>query len=81
MKRFNSREAADLLGVCVQRIHAKIKQGHFPGAHYCECGKGYLIPESDILKQPWKKRTSLNAKKSTNSIVSKSNGRRGSRGE
>lgn len=65
MKKFNAREAAAFLGVCVQRIHAKIKQGHFPGAHHCECGKSYLIPETDIQKQP--KRISSHVKTSVNS--------------
>jgi len=62
MKKFNVREAAAYLGVCVQRIHAKIKQGHFSGAHHCECGNSYLIPETDIKKQP--KRISTNDKES-----------------
>lgn len=60
MKKFNVREAAAFLGVCVQRIHAKIRQGHFPGAHNCECGKSYLIPETDVKRQP--KRISTNVK-------------------
>lgn len=62
MKKFSAKEAAAFLGVCIQRIHAKIKQGHFPGAHHCECGNSYLIPEVDIKKQP--KRISTNDKAS-----------------
>ena len=79
MKKFNVRETAIFLGVCVQRIHAKIKQGHFPGAHHCECGKGYLIPENDILKQPWKKRISTNVKETNfvNLISDELNSHRG----
>ncbi len=73
MKKVNAKQAASMLGVCVQRIHAKIKQGHFPGAHTCECGISILIPEGDIVKQPGKKRISLNAKKSTSSNGGNSN--------
>ena len=65
MKKFSAREAAKFLGVCVQRIHAKIKQGHFPGAHHCECGKSYLIPESDVKQQS--KRISSTDKTNTGS--------------
>lgn len=77
MKKFNAREAAAFLGVCVQRIHAKIKQGHFPGAHHCECGKSYLIPETDIQKQP--KRISSHVKASVSSSVNRSGVKRNSR--
>lgn len=51
MKKFSTKEAAKELGVCHQRILAKIKQGHFPNAHNCECGRSILIPEHDVTKQ------------------------------
>lgn len=71
MKKFSARAVASILGVCVQRIHAKIKQGHFPGADRCECGKSFLIPESDLDQQP-PKRISGNGKKTSSSISRKS---------
>ena len=46
--KVSTREAAELLGVCVQRVQAKIKQGHFPGACMCECGRSMLIPRKDL---------------------------------
>lgn len=49
-KRLTTREAAEKLGVCVQRISAKIQQGHFPGVTNCECGRSIMIPISDIEK-------------------------------
>jgi len=55
MKKYSTKEVAEVLGVCHQRISAKLKQGHFPGAHKCECGRSILIPEHDVLNQPKKR--------------------------
>lgn len=55
MKKYSTKEVAKILGVCHQRIFAKIKQGHFPGSHNCECGRSILIPEHDVLNQPKKR--------------------------
>ena len=55
MKKYSTKEAAEILGVCPQRIAAKLKQGHFPGAHNCECGRSILIPEHDVRKQSMKR--------------------------
>lgn len=46
--RLTTREAAKRLGVCVQRVASRIKQGHFPNHERCECGMTIMIPESDI---------------------------------
>jgi hypothetical protein len=55
MKKYLAKDAAKILGVCPQRVAAKLKQGHFPGAHPCECGRSILIPEHDVLNQPKKR--------------------------
>jgi excisionase family DNA binding protein len=47
-KRLTTAEAAAALGVCKQRIDAKIKQGHFPNHTRCECGRAILIPAADV---------------------------------
>lgn len=49
-KLFTTKEMAELLGLCQQRITAKIRQGHFPNARPCECGRSIMIPESDLFK-------------------------------
>ncbi len=46
--KLRPQEAARYLGVCVQRVHAKLKEGHFPNARWCECGISKLIPVSDL---------------------------------
>ena len=66
MKKYSTKEVAKILGVCHQRIFAKLKQGHFPGSHHCECGRSILIPEHDVLKQP-KKRNDRYDKSSSDS--------------
>lgn len=47
-KRYTTKEAADYLGLCVQRITQKVDQGHFPGAGWCECNRSRLIPLADL---------------------------------
>jgi excisionase family DNA binding protein len=47
-KKLTTAEAAELLGVCKQRIDAKLKQGHFPNHKRCDCGRSILIPAADI---------------------------------
>jgi len=47
-KKLTIAEAAELLGVCKQRIDAKLKQGHFPNHKRCECCRSILIPAQDI---------------------------------
>ena len=47
-KRLTTQEAAKRLGVCPQRITARVKQGHFPNHGWCECGRSVMIPEEDI---------------------------------
>jgi hypothetical protein len=56
IKKYSTKEAAKKLGLCPQRILAKIKQGHFPSAHTCECGRSILITETDLLNQPQKRK-------------------------
>lgn len=48
MKKHTTKEVAKQLGVCEQRIRARIKQGHFPHAKRCDCGQSWLIPERDL---------------------------------
>ncbi len=48
MKKYTPKQLAKLRGVCQQRIHAKMKQGHFPHARRCPCGFGWLIPQADV---------------------------------
>ena len=48
IRRFTTKEVAARLGVCDQRVHAKIKQGHFPNHSRCECGRTIMIPEQDL---------------------------------
>ena len=47
-KRLTTREAAEYLGLCKQRIATKILQGHYKNASRCECGMTMLIPLSEI---------------------------------
>lgn len=47
-KKLTIAEAAAVLGVCKQRVDAKIKQGHFPNHATCECGRAILIPSEDV---------------------------------
>lgn len=49
VKRLTPPEVALMLGVCNQRIGAKLKQGHFPNAELCECGRTTMIPVDDIV--------------------------------
>lgn len=65
MKNFLPREVARILGVCHQRIAAKLKQGHFPNSYMCECGRSTLIPLEDINKNLKKRRNYV--KKNSNS--------------
>jgi hypothetical protein len=48
--RLSTREAAELLGVCKQRVNAKLVKGDFSGASRCECGRTDMIPISEIHK-------------------------------
>ena len=48
MHRLTTQQVATILGVCRQRVAAKLMQGHFPNAGRCECGHTILIPLSDI---------------------------------
>lgn len=45
MKLLTTKEAAEILGVCEQRIRLKLKQGHFPNARPPQ---DWLIPEEDV---------------------------------
>jgi hypothetical protein len=47
-KRLTVPEAAKFLGVCVQRVAAKIGKKHFPDVAWCECGRSQLIPISNL---------------------------------
>jgi predicted DNA-binding transcriptional regulator AlpA len=49
-KRLNIPEVAKLTGVCQQRVKAKYKQGHYPHAETCECGRTLLIPVADVTE-------------------------------
>lgn len=49
-KLYTTKQAAEILGVCEQRIRAKIKQGHFPNAEKRPIKYEWLIPQSDINK-------------------------------
>jgi len=46
--RLTTAQAAIELDVCVQRVAAKIAQGHFPGAGRCECGRSMMIPAREV---------------------------------
>ena len=65
IKKYSTKEAAAKLGLCQQRILAKIKQGHFPSAHNCECGRSILITETDLLNQPQKRKYTYDEKAHT----------------
>lgn len=56
MKRLTTGEAAKYLGITIQRVAKKIKQGHFGDVGWCECGKSQLIPFNKIEenKKRWK---------------------------
>jgi excisionase family DNA binding protein len=45
MKLLTTKDAADRLGVTVQRIHQLIKQGRLPAE---KMGRDYFIKESDL---------------------------------
>ena len=62
IKKYSTKEAAKVLGVCQQRILAKIKKGHFPSAHSCECGRSILVTEKDLLSQPRKRKYTYDEK-------------------
>lgn len=47
-QRLTTLEVAKELGVCPQRISAKLNQGHFPNASRCECGRSIMIPKEDV---------------------------------
>jgi hypothetical protein len=47
-KRLTTAQVAKELGVCKQRINAKVKQGHYPNHGRCECGHAILIPRDDV---------------------------------
>lgn len=64
MKKYTTKQAAEILGVCAQRVYAKIEKKHFPNAKKCECGQVYLIPENDLKKELTKRKERvLNEKK------------------
>lgn len=46
--RLTTKQAAAYLGVCKQRINAKIASGHYQGVTRCECGLTTMIPQSEI---------------------------------
>ena len=48
MRRLTVKQVAAKLGVCPQRIAAKIRQDHFPSVDWCECGHTLLIDEKDL---------------------------------
>ena len=54
-KYYTTKEVAKKLRLCVQRILAKVKQGHFPNSRACECGRSIMIPDTDVLIQPVKR--------------------------
>lgn len=54
-ERVTTQEAAKQMGVCKQRITAKLKDGHFPNAGWCECGRSRMIPVADIESDLHKK--------------------------
>jgi hypothetical protein len=47
-QRMSTPKAATLLGVCHQRLSALLKQGRFPNATPCECGRSIMIPVTDM---------------------------------
>lgn len=47
-RRLLPREAAEILGVCTQRVQKKLQLGHFPNAALCECERTMLIPMTDV---------------------------------
>lgn len=47
-QRISTPKAATLLGVCHQRLSALVKQGRFPNAASCECGRSIMIPVTDL---------------------------------
>jgi hypothetical protein len=47
-KRLTTTEVARELGVCKQRVAAKLNQGHYPNASRCECGLSMMIPREDV---------------------------------
>ena len=49
--RLSTRKAAEAMGVCKQRIDAKVLNGHFRGVSKCECGLTTMIPESEIVRE------------------------------
>lgn len=51
-KELTVKEAALKKKLSTPRINAKIKQGHYPHARKCECGKTWFIPESDLKLIP-----------------------------
>ncbi len=55
-KRYTTKEAADYLGLCVQRVVQKTEKGHFPGACWCECTRSRLIPLSDLKSDKEKRK-------------------------
>lgn len=46
--RLSTKDAANYIGVCKQRVSAKIAQGHYMGVSRCECGLTTMIPLSEI---------------------------------
>lgn len=48
MTYYTIKQTAELLDLSLSRIQAKIKQGHFPGHRFCECGKCILIPIKEV---------------------------------
>lgn len=47
-KYYTTKEVAQMLGLCEQRIRAKLKQGHFPNAKKRPIKYEWLIPEKDL---------------------------------
>ena len=61
-KKLSTREAAEYLGVCKQRIAAKIQQGHYKGVTRCECGMSTMIPLSEVSNDMLKRSTKTKRK-------------------
>lgn len=56
MSRLTTKQVSEELGVCVQRITAKLAHGDFPNHSFCECGRSIMIPRQDVLNDMLKKK-------------------------
>lgn len=55
-ENLTTREVAEILGVCQQRVQAKLRDGHFPNAFLCPCERTTLIPRKDLNRTDFLKR-------------------------